>query len=132
MGLSVFGSQPAGLTAFQGGGGNGDDFRAAENVGKGAIMYVSGVKDVQTKNYGEKPALECSKIVVLDGDKGEEFTDVLIFNAAFVKDLKGYAGQMVVVLIDSYETKQGGNAPCPEAPTAEILAAAEKYLTSQG
>ncbi len=127
MGLSVFGSQPAGLTAFQGGGGNGDDFRAAENVGKGAIMYVSGVEDVQTKAYGEKPALKCSKVIVL-GETPEVFEDVLVFNAAFPKDLKGYAGQMVVVLIDSYETKQGGKAPCPEAPTAEILAAAEKYL----
>ncbi len=126
-GLNVFGSNPAGLTAFTGGGGNGDDFRAAEHVGKGAIMSVSGVKDVQTKAYGEKPALECSKVVVLDGDKTEVFEDVLIFNAAFVKDLKGFAGQTVVVLIGSYETKQGGDAPSPEVPTAEILAAAEKY-----
>lgn len=129
-GLNVFGSQPAGLTAFDESMGGGDDFRLAENVGKALIVSVHGPKEVST-SYGPKTAISCDVVVLAEDGTGTPYTNVLIFNAAPVDQMKGLAGQKVVAIVGTYETKQGGKAPRFEAPTPAIIAAAEKFEAAQ-
>lgn len=128
MGLSVFGSAPAGLTPFDPGRGGDNDFRLAEHVGSAVIVKVQGPEEVKT-SYGLKTAVKCDVVVLdkgLDG-KGTVYSDCLIFNAAPVDQIKGLAGQMIVATVGTYETKQGSQAPRFEAPTPEVIAAAEKF-----
>lgn len=129
MGLSVFGSQPAGLVPFNESMGGGDDFRMAEHAGAAVIVSVQGPKDVST-SYGPKTAIACDVVELAPDGSGQKYSDVLIFNAAPVDQLKGLAGQQIVAVIGTYETKQGGKAPRFEAPTPEVIAAAEKYMKS--
>lgn len=123
-GISVFGSEPAGITAFsESGPSGGDDFRLAENIGADLLVSVTGPKEVTT-SFGVKTAIQCERIVRLSDSA--VFRDVLIFNAAPVDQLRDKAGQMLVVSVSSYETKQGGKAPRFIPPSAEAVAAAEK------
>ena len=128
--LNVFGSQPAGLIPFDGSQSGGDDFRIAENVGKTLIVKVHGPKEVNT-SYGEKTAISADVVVLGEDGNGEAFSNVLIFNAAPVDQLKGHAGQSIVATVGTYETKQGGDAPRLEAPSPEAVALAEKYEAAQ-
>ena len=128
MGLNVFGSAPAGLTAFKEGG---DDFHLVDHVGKHAIFQVMGPEEVNTAKYGLKTAVK-AEVAVLDGSDVIEFADVLIFNAAPVSQLKGLAGQTTVALIEQYETKQGNMAPRLAEPTPAAIAAAEAHLKKKG
>lgn len=133
MGLNVFGDKPAGLTAFTDPGpGGGDDFRIAEHIGSAVIVTVHGPKEVAT-SYGPKTAISAD-VVVLEDDKGAgtRYADVLIFNAAPVDQMKSQAGQTLAAVIGSYETKQGGKAPRLEAPSPEVVKAAEAYLAANG
>lgn len=128
MSLNVFGDQPASLAAFKDREmSNGDDFRIAEHVGKVVILKVHGPKDVQTANYGVKTAISLDAVVLDDEGKGTEFTDALVFNAAPVDQLKGYAGQTIVAVVDSYTAKSGTKAPRLAAPNEEQQALAAKY-----
>ena len=131
MALNVFGSAPASLTAFNETMSGGDDFRLAENIGAHLIITVTGPKEVST-SFGVKTAIEASKVVALGATPADAkvYTDVLIFNAAPVDQLKGSAGQSVIVTVDTYETKQGGKAPRFTAPTAEVVTSAEAYYAA--
>jgi hypothetical protein len=133
MALSVFGDKPAGLTSFVDSGVTGDDFRMAEHVGKAVIVSVRGPVEKATANYGVKTAISCD-VVVLDDDKGNgtKYEDVLIFNAAPVSQMKDKAGQTIAAVIVSYDTKQGGQAPKFDEPTADVVKAAEAYLAKKG
>lgn len=129
MSVNVFGSAPAGsngLEAFADKGFDGDDFRLVEHVGKSAIFTVHGPKNVNTRN-GAKDAVQVD-VVVLDGDKGQKFDNVLIFNQVPVDQLRGLSGRTTVAAITTYETKSGGQAPKLDAPSESDLAAAKKYL----
>ena len=123
--MNIFGDQPKTLTAFEDKGSSGDSFRLAEHVGKGAIVTVIGTKEVNTANYGKKTALNVD-VVVLD-DEPAEFKDALIFNAAPLDQMKGYAGQTVVVDIVTYQSKSGTKAPKFEAPSEETQKRANAY-----
>lgn len=126
--MNIFGDKPASLTTFadreQG---SGDDFRIAEHVGKGVIVSVHGPKEVQTANYGVKTAISADVVVLNADGTGQEFKDALIFNAAPVDQLKGYAGQSIVAQVTTYTAKSGTQAPKFEAPTPDVQKAAETY-----
>lgn len=123
--MNIFGNEPKTLTAFEDKGGDGADFRLAEHVGKGLIITVLGTKQVKTQNYGEKTAVNVD-VVVLDAEP-VEFKDALIFNAAPVDQLKGYAGQTIVADVVTYTAKSGTQAPKFDAPSEETQKRAEAY-----
>lgn len=127
MALSVFGSAPAGLTAFSESAGGGDDFRLVEHVGEVLIITVHGPKEVATAAYGVKTAISCDVVALAANAEPAVYKDVLIFNAAPVDQLRGSAGQTVVAAVELYETKQKSKAPRLAAPSPEGMKAAEAY-----
>lgn len=129
--VNVFGSGPKGLQPFTDKGFDGDDFRLVEHVGKAAIFKVHGPKEITTNRYGVKTAIQAD-VVVLDADgEGKEFSNVLIFNAAPVDQLKGLTGQEVVAQIEEYESNAGGKAPRLAEPSQASIAAAEKFQAAK-
>lgn len=124
--MNIFGDNPKTLTSFEDKGGDGGpDFRIAEHVGKGLIISVIGTKEVQTANYGKKTAVNVD-VVVLD-DTPLEFKDALIFNAAPVDQLRGYAGQTIVADVVTYTAKSGTKAPKFDAPSEDTQERANAY-----
>lgn len=126
--VSVFGSKPAGLSAFKDSGFGGDDFSLKDHIGKALIVTVQGVEEVKTQ-FGLKPAVKAD-VAVLDGKTAETFSDVLIFQSVPVKQLTPSTGQQIVAVVGTYETKQGSQAVKLVEPPAEAVAAAEAYLAA--
>lgn len=125
--LNIFGSQPASLSAFKDREIGGDDFRLAEHVGKGLIIKVHGPKEVQTANYGVKTAISVDVVVLNADGSGQRFEDALIFNAAPVDQLRGYAGQTIVAEVVTYTAKSGTQAPKLDAPSDATQKLAENF-----
>ena len=123
-GLSVFSSNPAGLQPFSDNFGEGDDFKMVDHIGKIVIVTVKGPEEVETKLYGRKTAIKAD-IITVEADGPKKYSDVLIFNAAPVKQLADKAGQTFAAQIVTYKTKQGGQAPKFDAADAEQTKAAE-------
>lgn len=122
--VNVFGSAPAGLQSFKDTGLDGDDFRLLDHVGKAAVFKVQGPEEITTK-FGLKTAIKADVVVVDADGKTESFSNVLIFSSVPVSQLKAYAGQEVVAVVDTYETKQGNTAPKLVEPSPEAVAAVE-------
>ena len=128
--VNIFGDQPASLSAFKDREIGGDDFRLAEHVGKGLVLTVHGPKEVQTANYGVKTAISVDAVVLEKDGSHKEFKDALIFNAAPVDQLKGYAGQTIVAQVETYTAKSGTQAPRLAAPSDDVQKAAEAVSKS--
>lgn len=127
--MNVFGDNPAaGLQSFQDNFGEGDDFKLLEHVGEAVIVTVKGPEQVETKLYGEKTAIKVD-VIALEAGGPKEYKDVLIFNAAPVKQLTPLAGTTFAAQITTYKTKQGGQAPKFDAATEDQAKAAEAAWT---
>lgn len=130
MATSVFGSAPKGLVKFEEASSEDrDDFRLSEHVGKVAQFIVAGPEQVSTGKYGEKTAIRC-EVKLNDGGAIKTYTNVLIFNAAPVSQLKGLTGQAPIAAIVQYESKTGTVAPKLDTPTDEQVAEFERLLAA--
>lgn len=123
--MKVFGD-PTAFKAFSEPDQSSDSFAMADHLGKGALITVRGIEEVETKSYGTKPAARIDVTVL--GPKGNEtFSDALVFNAAVIGQLKD-AGKGEVILADivSYQSKFGRPGYKFAPPSPATLALAEK------
>jgi hypothetical protein len=105
-----------------------DNFAMADHVGAVVVVKVGGIEAITTKAYGDKPAARLDVRVIDRKAKkiAHEFSDVLVFSAAVVKQVEQYArGDEFVAEVAVYKSKFGTNGYKFDAPaTADIAAAA--------
>lgn len=110
-----------------------DFFKLSHHFGSTVSITVQEyMPKIGTVN-GLKPAIKAD-VTIVDGlQAGRDFGDVIIFDAAVVKDLKDVDidGDPIVALVDKY-VANGRDCVRLKAPTADAWAAAEKlYLPAQ-
>lgn len=89
-----------------------DDFKPIEHVGATVILTVHGVEDVKTNRYGVRPLVKVDvRVVAEDGTIGPALKKVGIFSTAIIGQLEDLTGSSIVAVIETYESKSGGDAP---------------------
>lgn len=113
----------------------GSEFSLRSHLSHLGLFVVGGYHSaVPTRQYGDKPAVRCS-VVMLDGaDAGNEFVDVMIFNSHIVKRLRGAAGTVVlgrVVLEPGAGANDRFDLADPEPRDEELASGWHRYYPNR-